>query len=48
MILRYFTNLFKCSVLALVWLAPMQLWATDIEQLAVARARQNEVGTRSQ
>lgn len=38
MILRYFTNLFKCAVLALVWLAPMQLWATDIESVRLWRA----------
>lgn len=38
MILRYSTNLFKCAVLALLWLAPMQLWATDIESVRLWRA----------
>lgn len=38
MILRYFTTLFKCTVLVLLWLAPMQLWATDIESVRLWRA----------
>jgi N-acetylmuramoyl-L-alanine amidase len=38
MILRYFTTLFKCTVLVLLWLAPMQLWATDVESVRLWRA----------
>ncbi|MDP6198424.1 MAG: N-acetylmuramoyl-L-alanine amidase [Porticoccaceae bacterium] len=38
MILRYFKILFKCAAIALLWLVPMQLWATDIESVRLWRA----------
>ena len=38
MILRYFKILFKCAAIALIWLVPMQLWATDIESVRLWRA----------
>lgn len=36
--LRYFKILFKCAAIALLWLVPMQLWATDIESVRLWRA----------
>ena len=36
--LRYFKILFKCAAIALIWLVPMQLWATDIESVRLWRA----------
>ncbi len=38
MIPRYFKILFKCAAIALLWLVPMQLWATDIESVRLWRA----------
>ena len=38
MILRYFKILFKCAAIALLWLVPMQLWATDVESVRLWRA----------
>lgn len=38
MIPRYFKILLKCAAIALLWLVPMQLWATDIESVRLWRA----------